>query len=212
MNSKTIGIISVALVLALGAGAYAFYKNNDKSGTNNAATDKTMTPSGTSGQLASLTGEAFDRNFLASMIVHHQGAVDMAKLAQANAKRPELKMMADGIVSAQEKEIADMLSWQKAWGFPSTDPKNMQDHSAMGMMQSMAGMTAELEGKTGDEFDRAFIEQMIMHHQSAIEMATPGRTNAARQEVKDLAAAIVTDQTKEIAQLKAWQAEWGFKS
>jgi len=86
----------------------------------------------------------------------------------------------------------------------------MMDHSSMGMMDEMAGMSASLEGKTGDEFDKAFLEQMIMHHQSAINMATPGEKNAKHQEVKDLTLAIVTAQTKEIEQMKQWQSDWAY--
>lgn len=214
MNKKSIGIISVALILALGVGAFTLYKNtgSSKTKTRVATTVQADMTSDIYNQYAAMTGETYDRNFIANMIVHHQGAVDMAKLAQANAKHLELKTMADDIVSAQEKEIADMLSWQKEWGYPSTSAEDMQDHSAMGMMDSMAGMMTELEGKTGDEFDKAFIEQMIMHHQSAIDMAAPGKDNASRQEVKNLSAAIVGAQTEEISQMKSWQNEWGYNN
>ena len=101
---------------------------------------------------------------------------------------------------------------QKEWGYPSTSADNMMDHSAMGMMDDMAGMTAELEGKTGNDFDKAFIEQMIMHHQSAIDMAAPGEKNAQHQEVKDLTKTIVSAQTKEIQQMKQWQKDWGYEN
>lgn len=215
MNKKNkqlviIGIISfVALV---GATAYVFRDQLFRSvsvqpPSETAQVDKS---SDTYKQYAAMTGETYDRNFIANMIAHHQGAVDMANLAQKSAKHRELKDMANNIISAQEKEISEMTSWQKEWGYPSTSADNMMDHSAMGMMDSMAGMTAELEGKTGDEFDKAFIEQMIMHHQSAIDMAAPGEQNANRQEVKDLTKAIVSAQTKEIQQMKKWQQEWGY--
>jgi uncharacterized protein (DUF305 family) len=61
------------------------------------------------------TGDAFDQAFLAEMIVHHQGAVEMAKLALTNAKHQEIKTLAEGIISAQNKEIAEMKQWQKEW-------------------------------------------------------------------------------------------------
>lgn len=163
-------------------------------------------------QYAVMTGETYDRNFIANMIAHHQGAVDMAELALKNAKHQELKDMANNIISAQEKEISDMTAWQKQWGYPSTSADNMMDHSAMGMMDEMAGMNTALEGKTGDNFDKAFIEQMIMHHQSAIDMAAPGEQNAKHQEVKDLTRAIISAQTKEIQQMKQWQKDWGYEN
>ena len=70
------------------------------------------------GMMASLQGkkgDAFDKEFLAEMIVHHQGAVEMAKAVLANSKRPELIQLANDIISAQTKEIGMMQDWQKAW-------------------------------------------------------------------------------------------------
>ncbi|OYW85545.1 hypothetical protein B7Z17_02125, partial [Candidatus Saccharibacteria bacterium 32-49-10] len=148
-------------------------------------------------QYALMTGEMYDRMFIANMITHHQGAVDMAKMALENAKHQELKDLAEAIILAQEKEITSMTAWQKKWGYPSTEGDTMMDHSSMGMMHSMDSMNAELAGRTGDTFDKAFLEQMITHHQSAIDMAAPGEKNAEHQELKDLTNVIVTNQTKE---------------
>ena len=75
---------------------------------------------------------------------------------------------------------------------------------------TMSGMVNELEGKTGDNFDKAFIEQMIPHHQGAIEMAKQAKTNAFHQEIKDMADDIISAQTKEINMMKQWQSSWGY--
>jgi uncharacterized protein (DUF305 family) len=56
------------------------------------------------------TGNA-DRDFVASMIPHHQGAIDMAKVVLAFGKDPEVKKLAEDIIKAQEQEIAWMKSW-----------------------------------------------------------------------------------------------------
>ncbi len=64
-----------------------------------------------------LTGDDYDRMFIANMIEHHKGAVDMAKLALVNAKHQELKDMANSIIATQSKEIADMESWQRQWDY-----------------------------------------------------------------------------------------------
>ncbi len=212
-KSKIITIIVAAILLLTGGIVYIYRDLLFSSGSVQppAADSQVDKTSVTYKQYAEMTGETYDRNFIANMIAHHQGAVDMAKLAQKTAKHQELKDMADDIISAQESEISEMSAWQKEWGYPSTSAGNMMDHGAMGTMDEMASMTTELEGKTGDEFDKAFIEQMIMHHQSAINMAAPGETNAERQEVKDLSKAIVVAQTKEINQMKQWQKEWGYE-
>lgn len=78
----------------------------------------------------------------------------------------------------------------------------------MGMDDMMKNMNAGLQGKTGDVFDKAFITEMIVHHQGAIDMAKLALTNAKHQELKDLATAIIKAQTTEINQMKKWQEVW----
>jgi uncharacterized protein (DUF305 family) len=71
------------------------------------------------------TGDGFDEQFIASMIEHHQGAVDMARLAGAQAKHQEVKDLSKDIISAQEKELTRMKLWQMQWGYDGTGSMNM---------------------------------------------------------------------------------------
>lgn len=57
----------------------------------------------------------FDLRFINAMIPHHQGAVTMAKDALAKSKRPEIKQVAEDIVTAQQKEIDQLKEWRQAW-------------------------------------------------------------------------------------------------
>jgi uncharacterized protein (DUF305 family) len=57
-----------------------------------------------------------DVDFRVHMIPHHQGAVDMAKVALKHAKDPDTKKMAQKIIDDQEKEIAEMQAWLKRNG------------------------------------------------------------------------------------------------
>jgi len=226
MNNKSNALIIavVAVVAIAGLSAYAINRNDnygmmDDSSSmmygDNRESQSTVSANKDSvdyKMFAGVKGEDYDRMFLANMIAHHQGAVDMANLALTNAKHQELKDLATAIVSDQTKEINDMMMWQKSWGYPESSGEMMIDHSGMGMMDTNAGMITALKGKTGDEFDKAFLTQMIVHHQSAIDMASTGVTNAYHQEIKDLTKAIVTAQTKEILQMRQWQKSWGYSN
>jgi uncharacterized protein (DUF305 family) len=64
--------------------------------------DATMT------QLKSLSGPAFDELWLTSMIDHHQGAVTMAHTEIADGQNPDAKKLAEMIITAQQREIAQM--------------------------------------------------------------------------------------------------------
>jgi len=88
-----------------------------------------------------------------------------------------------------------------------SDDHNTHHHDEA-MSENMRGMTMSLEGKSSDEFDKAFISEMIVHHQGAIDMANAALKNAKHQEIKDLANAIISAQTKEINQMKEWQSAW----
>jgi len=221
MKKNNVIIIAIVAVVAIaGVSIYAISKNNDngmmddnmmRHNSSQQSTAGTVDKSSSEYKMYSeLKGEDYDKMFIANMIAHHQGAVDMANLALTSAKHQEIKDMANNIISAQTKEIGDMESWQKAWGYPASSGSMMEDHSSMGMMNDMAGMTDKLKGLSGDAFDKAFLSSMIEHHQSAINMAYPGQTNAQHEEVKTLTKAIVDAQSKEIAQMKQWQKDWGY--
>jgi uncharacterized protein (DUF305 family) len=63
----------------------------------------------------------------ASMIEHHQSAVDMAKLSADQAEHEEIKQLSEQIIEAQEREIAQMRQWQQDWGYD--DEHSDMDHS-----------------------------------------------------------------------------------
>ncbi len=83
---------------------------------------------------------------------------------------------------------------------------NSMNNSSM----SMDNMTNELKNKSGEEFDKAFLTQMIIHHQGAIDMADLVLQKSTRPELRNLANEIIAAQTKEINQMKAWQQQWGY--
>ncbi|OGV90522.1 hypothetical protein A3A66_01715 [Microgenomates group bacterium RIFCSPLOWO2_01_FULL_46_13] len=79
-------------------------------GMSSSMTDMTLS-------LSDKEGDAFDQAFIQAMIPHHQGAIEMAQLAQQQAKHQEIKDLADAIIEAQNKEINQMQTWLEAWGY-----------------------------------------------------------------------------------------------
>jgi uncharacterized protein (DUF305 family) len=165
-------------------------------------------------------GDSFDRQFIDMMVPHHQGAVEMAQIARLRGEHPDIKQMAEAIIGAQEREITQMKSWRKAWfGSDQTPPMDKMPmvpgmdttHSGHGggsaTTMNMAADVAALR-QAPEPFDRAFIEAMIPHHESAIEAAKAAETRAQKAEIKELARAIAADQQREIEQMMLWRQAW----
>lgn len=155
----------------------------------------------------------YDLRFIDAMILHHQGAVVMAKEVQQKSTRPEMKQLANEIIEAQEKEIAQMQQWRKAW-YPNAGEQAMAWHSQMGHMMAMSpeqmkAMQMDMDlGKADSEFDLRFLNAMIPHHEGALTMAQDVLSKSKRPEIKRLAENIITSQQKEIDQMQQWRKAW----
>jgi uncharacterized protein (DUF305 family) len=155
----------------------------------------------------------FDLRFIDAMIPHHQGAVVMAREILQKSKRPELRQLATAIISAQEKEIAQMQQWRKAWYAQMPDTP-MAWHASMGHMMAMSPaqrqammMTMDL-GPADANFDLRFLDAMIPHHEGALTMAKAVQKNSRRPELQRLAQDILSSQQAEIRQMQQWRRAW----
>lgn len=139
-----------------------------------------------------------DMQFTMMMIPHHEQAVEMSDMILAKDGIDERVItLAEQIKAAQGPEIELMESWLDDWGTPMGDMDGM-DH---GGMMSDSDMQA-LEDATGVEASRLFLEQMIVHHQGAIEMAQAEVDNGQNADVIALAEAIIASQTTEITTME----------
>ena len=127
-KSLLIGISSfIAGGLLVSIAAVTFEKDKEPVANNSMSSSMQMTAD----SLKDKKGEDFDKAFLAEMTIHHQGAINMAKLAEANAQRSEVKQLSKDILAAQEKEIGQMKQWQKDWGYSNSSMMS-PDYSSMG--------------------------------------------------------------------------------
>ncbi|WP_179076400.1 DUF305 domain-containing protein [Nostoc sp. C057] len=155
----------------------------------------------------------YDLRFIDAMTPHHQGAVEMANVAQQKSKRPELKKLASEIIKDQDKEIAQLKQWRTAW-YPSASSTPVAYDAKTGKTvamphEQMQGMMMNMDlGAANAEFDLRFINAMIPHHESAITMAQDALSKSKRPEIKKLAQSIIDSQQTEINQMKQWRKTW----
>lgn len=57
------------------------------------------------------TNQPFDQRFINAVIAHHQGTIEMAKMAQQMAQRPEIKRLAAEVITAQQADIEQLQGW-----------------------------------------------------------------------------------------------------
>ena len=140
-----------------------------------------------------------DAMFASMMIVHHEQAVEMSDIVLAKeGVDPRVVDLAERIKAAQGPEIDQLQGWLDDWGVDGGDAGDM-DHGD-GMMS--ADDLAALDAAAGPEASRLFLEQMIVHHEGAVEMAEAQVAEGENADAVALAQDIVDAQTAEIAEMK----------
>jgi len=194
-------LLIITLVLAACGGSKASTSSSGMGDMNHGGTTTTQTAQA-----------PFDQQFVDMMAPHHMGAVEMAKIAQTRAEHPELKTLATSIIASQNSEIGQMKQWRKAWYGSDQTPPMDQMATLPGMdMNRMTGMTMSHDIQnlqTATPFDKAFLMDMIPHHQSAIAGAKLEQEKGMHPELKQLAGTIIADQQKEIDQMQNWLKTW----
>ena len=150
---------------------------------------------------ATAEGAETDAAFAAAMIPHHESAIVMAELARAQAQHPEVERLAEDIIETQSAEIEELEA--------IIDRVGSGDPSALGVPEEMSGMHVDIDAlEQARPFDRAFIDEMVVHHEGAIQMAEAELVSGSDDEALALADEIIAAQSREIEQMNAWRAEW----
>ena len=125
----TFTLAITALLSACGGSTEAPHNADDHSEVDHSKMDHSKMDHSTMdhSQMQSSPGAAdapYDLQFIDTMIAHHEGAVEMAKLAETNGTNEQFKKLAKAMVEAQEREITQMKRWRSDW-FKDAKPINM---------------------------------------------------------------------------------------
>jgi uncharacterized protein (DUF305 family) len=163
-----------------------------------------MGSGGMARQMVMQKGKYSDKAFIDAMVPHHQGAIAMAEVALKNAEHEEIIQLSRNIISSQQAEIEELKSIKQEEFGTSNVPMEMSPEQMRGM-----GMMMDPQQLANQKpFDEAFIDAMIPHHQSAIEMAQVALENSDNPKIKDLAQNIISAQQREIEQMTQWREQW----
>jgi uncharacterized protein (DUF305 family) len=151
-----------------------------------------------------------DTGFLQDMREHHEQAVYMSFVYRSLPDiDPGLSTVAASIIMGQNQEIGRMVQMLRMFG----EPEANEGESSMAWMGmpvdrgQMPGMASEadldklvtLAGREADEF---FVQLMTAHHEGGIHMAEFASGNAENDEVREMAASMMTSQRDEIAEMQ----------
>jgi uncharacterized protein (DUF305 family) len=203
-------LLAVAFILAACGGAGGGQQDSGSGGM--AGMDHSNMDHGSMGmgsgemarQMVMENGKYSDERFIDAMVPHHQGAIEMTKVALKHAEHEEIIQLSHNIISNQQAEIEELKSIKQEEFGTSNVPMEMSQEQMRGM-----GMMMDPQQLANQKpFDEAFIDAMIPHHQSAIEMAQVAYRESDNPEIKALAEGIVDAQTREIAQMEGWRQQW----
>jgi uncharacterized protein (DUF305 family) len=145
-----------------------------------------------------------DTAFAKSMLGHHRGAVDMAKIELKYGTDDEMRKLAQAIIDAQQIEIDTMKKWLASHpdvSKPKPETQAMQQAYADGM----AAMHDEMMLGIADPVaDMAFARGMLPHHVGAVAMAKVQLKYGTDEEMRQLAQAIIDAQQPEIKLMQDW--------
>jgi uncharacterized protein (DUF305 family) len=175
------------------------------------STDQPLGPSASdpelSASLASIAGRPapsrstarYEIDFMTNMIDHHAMAIMMAEMCLEKAVHEELRQLCEDVIAAQSREIRQMQSWLRQWYGVSYEPE--MSRRDMRQMENLASLS-------GAEFEIAFMEMLIRHHEKAVEEAERCVQRAYHEQLRDLCENIITAQTAEIELLQSWLCQW----
>lgn len=198
-KSLTHRIYAVTMSVLVSAGATACTtRDADNEQATSAATASTPAPMAVDTGMGNMpgmdmTGDA-DHDFLRMMADHHKGLILMVHQTVDRKDKLGVMAIARRLDTEQDAELDGMTTMlEKDFNDPYA-PKVMPEHQAM---------ADELKGKSGADYDGAFLQNIVKHHEEAIKMIDEYLPEAKAASVKSMAEKMKGAQSKAIAEFKA---------
>jgi uncharacterized protein (DUF305 family) len=162
------------------------------------------------GQQSNMQGHEhshYDLHYIDSMIMHHQGAIEMSKLVESKGDHARVKAFARKVIADQEKDIKELESYRSKYyaGQEKMEGMNMPDMSKDKMTKKMEESIKTLQSSSVHDFDHNFISIMTEHHQDGIKMSKDAVAKAEHAEIKKFAQKVITKQHKDIMEMNQMQ-------
>jgi len=141
-----------------------------------------------------------DDDFAMMMKMHHLGAIDMANAELKDGKDPQMREMAQAIITAQQAEIVELDAFTTVH---NPHLMSMEFHDQMMAEMEESSKQADLQIINGD-IDHDFAMMMIGHHHSAVENSRLELIYGHDLAMKTLANKIITEQQAEIKEFQDW--------
>jgi uncharacterized protein (DUF305 family) len=176
------------------AGAAATTPTTSATDTTHAAAGESSKGGGMAGMsgMANMTGDP-DHDFLRMMSDHHKGLILMAHQTIETTENLGVKPTATKLDKEQDDELDKMMTMLE---------KDFKDPYAPKAMPEHVKMAEDLKSKHGADYDRAFLQNVITHHQEAIKMIDDYLSTAKNATVKSMAEKMKAAQTREIAEFQ----------
>lgn len=165
---------------------------------------------------AGLQGAPHDLQFIDMMIMHHQGGIEMARMAESKGRLAQLKEFARKSVEDQQKDTEELQSRrdQLFSGQPKAESMMMR-----GRQMTMAEMQKKMQddmsklqaAAPGNQFDRTFLDLFTEHHRMAIQMSRDEVAMGRQAEIKAIAQKTIDKQSKDINEMSRMKRMLGGK-
>ncbi len=143
-------------------------------------------------------------DFVLEMIPHHEGGINMAKAIVKYGSNPEVKKIAENIITSQSAQIPIMQELKTKFEKEKPSSKTDSEKYIKEYDKVKTSMFREMQDvKITDNVDVNFLQEMIYHHEGAIGMAKNILKYTKDPELKKLAENIISTQSKGVEEMRS---------